>query len=84
MELLIFKIIFIILTIRIVFLQFMHCLAIFWDEATNDLVNIMMKDPAKYIRDEHFEKLMDNCVWLMIFIILLVAAFNGNVTISNM
>ena len=82
MELIIFKIIFSILIIRIVFLQIMHGFAVFYDKATKDVVNIIMKDPAKYVKDEHMCKIMDNFIWLTIFVLLLISAFNGNVTIN--
>ena len=82
MEILIFKIVVIILLIRVSVLSVGHLIIVFWDEATKMGVEEILKDPAKYIRDEHIGTFFTNMIWVMIFISLLIAAFKGNVTIS--
>lgn len=82
MEILIFKIVVIILLIRVIVLSVGHLLLVFYDEATKMAVEEILKDPAKYIRDEHIGTFFTNMIWVIIFISLLIAAFKGNVTIS--
>ena len=82
MEILIFKIVVIILLIRVILLSVGHLAIVFWDEATKMAVEELLKNPAKYIRDEHIGTFFTNMIWVMIFISLLIAAFKGNVTIS--
>jgi phosphatidylglycerophosphatase A len=82
MEILIFKIVVIILLIRVIILSVGHLIIVFWEEATKMAVEEILKDPAKYIRDEHIGTFFTNMIWVMIFISLLIAAFKGNVIIS--
>ena len=82
MEILIFKIVVIILLIRVIVLSVSHLIIVFYDEATKMAVEELLKNPAKYIRDEHIGTFFTNMIWVMIFISLLIAAFKGNVIIS--
>ena len=82
MELIIFKIIIIILLIRVIGLTIGHLVIIFYDEATKMAIDEILKDPVKYIRDEHFSTFCTNMIWIMIFIILLLSTFKGNITID--
>jgi len=82
MEILIFKIVVIILLIRVIVLSVSHLIIVFCEEATKMAVEELLKNPAKYIRDEHIGTFFTNMIWVMIFISLLIAAFKGNVIIS--
>ena len=45
-------------------------------------VEQITKDPEEYVRTDHICKFMYNMIWIVVFIKLLYAAFNGNVTIN--
>ena len=83
MELLIFKIIVIGCLIRLIFLQIGHLTVAFYKEANKMQVDEILKDPEKYVRYDHIEKFIDNMFWVVIFIILIIAAFSGNVIFVN-
>ena len=83
MELLIFKIIVIGCLIRLIFLQIGHLYIVFNKEGNKMQVDEILKDPEKYVRYDHIEKFIDNMFWVVIFIILIIAAFSGNVTFVN-
>ena len=80
--LLIIKIILIVLLIRIIVLSLIHLIISFYDEATKIAVDEILKDPKEYVRYDHICKFMVNMIWLIIFIKLLIIAFNGNIDIS--
>ena len=87
MELLIFKIIVIGCLIRLIFLQIGHLTVAFYKEANkmqvDEILDEILKDPEKYVRYDHIEKFIDNMFWVVIFIILIIAAFSGNVIFVN-
>jgi len=82
MEILIVKIILIILLIRVIALSVTHLIIVFYDEATKIAVDELLKDPVKYIRDEHICTFFTNMIWIMFFTSLLISAFKGNITIN--
>lgn len=82
MEILIIKIILIILLIRVIVLTIGHLVIVFYDEATKMAVDELLKDPMKYIRDEHMSTFFTNMIWIMFFISLLISTFKGNITIN--
>jgi len=82
MEILIFKIVVIILLIRVIALIIEHLLIVFYNKANKIAVNQILEDPEKYVRYEHMCKFMNDMIWVMIFINLLVVAFKGNLTIN--
>ena len=83
MELLIFKIIVIGCLIRLIFLQIGHLTVAFYKEANKMQVDEILKDPEKYVKWDHLETFMNNMIWLVFIISLIVAAFSGNVTFVN-
>ena len=83
MELIIFKIVVIILLIRIIALQIGHLFIAFNKDGNKMQVDEILKDPEKYVRYDHIEKFIDNMFWVVIFIILIIAAFSGNVIFVN-
>lgn len=83
MELLIFKIIVIICLIRLIFLQVGHLFIAFNKDGNKMQVDEILKDPEKYVRYDHLETFMNNMIWLVFIIALIVAAFSGNVTFVN-
>ena len=82
MELIIFKIVVIILLIRIIALQIGHLTVAFYKEANKMQVDEILKDPEKYVRYDHIEKFIDNMFWAVIFIILIGVTFSGNITFN--
>lgn len=82
MEILIIKIILIILLIRVIVLSIGHLAIVFYNEATKAAVKELLKDPEKYLRDEHLGIFFTNMIWVMIFISLLISAFTGNIIIG--
>jgi len=82
MEILIVKIILIILLVRVIVLSIGHLTIVFYDEATKLAVKELLKDPERYLKDEHLGIFFTNMIWVMIFISLLVSAFKGNIIIS--
>ena len=82
MTLLIIKIVLIILLIRIIFYEFAHLGCIFWDYGTQTIVDEILKDPYKYVRYDHMCKFMYNMIWIVVFIQLLIAAYNGRIIIN--
>ena len=82
MGLLVFKIILIILTIRIIWLIIGHLIITFWDKATEDYVTEILKDPKGYVREDHACKFMYDMIWLYLFIKILIGAFTGQITIN--
>ncbi len=82
MELFIFKIALIILTIRIIYLIVKHLIIVFWDKATKDTVSEILKDPEYYVRVDHMCKFMYDMVWLYIFIRLIVGVFSGKLSLT--
>lgn len=82
MGLLVFKIILIILTIRIIWLIIEHLIITFWDKATKDYVTEILKDPEHYVREDHACKFMYDMIWLYLFIKILISAFTGQITIN--
>lgn len=82
MEILIFKIVVICLLIRVIGLIIGHLTIVFWDYANKMAVDQILENPEKYVRDEHICKFMNDMIWVMLFISLLVAAFKGNITIN--
>ena len=82
MTLLIIKIVLIILLIRIIFYELAHLGCIFWDYGTQSMVDEILKDPHKYVRDDHMCKFMYNMIWIVVFIQLLIAAYNGRIIIN--
>ena len=83
MSLLIIKIVLIILLIRVIFYELLHLGCIFWNYGTQSMVDEILKDPEKYVRYDHLETFMNNMIWLVFIIALIVAAFSGNVTFVN-
>ena len=82
MSLLIIKIVLIILLIRVIFYELLHLGCIFWNYGTQSMVDEILKDPHKYVRDDHMCKFMYNMIWIAVFIQLLIAAYNGHITIN--
>lgn len=83
MELLIFKIIVIGCLIRLIFLQVGHLFIAFNKEGNKMQVDEILKDPEKYVKYDHLETFMNNMIWAVFIIALIVAAFSGNVTFVN-
>lgn len=83
MELLIFKIIVIVCLIRLIFLQVGHLYIAFNKDGNKMQVDEILKDPEKYVKYDHLETFMNNMIWLVFIIALIVAAFSGNVTFVN-
>ena len=67
MELLIFKIVLIILTIRIIWLIVFHGMIVFWDKATNDVISEILKDPVSYVKNDHMCNFFYDFIWLYIY-----------------
>jgi len=82
MTITIIKIVLIILLIRVLLLSLGHLLTAFWDEANKMAVNEILKDPSKYVRDEHIGIFFTNMIWVYVFIQLLICVFKGNLTIN--
>lgn len=82
MALIVIKIVLIILMIRVIGLTIGHLVVVFWDEATKMAVEQIIKDPEDYVRTDHICKFMYNMIWIVVFIKLIIAAFNGNITIN--
>ena len=82
MELLIFKIIIILLLIRIVYLICKNLLVVFNDKVRKFTIETMLKDIDEYVRYEQMCNFFINCVWLYILIKLIIAAYSGNITIN--
>jgi hypothetical protein len=83
MELLIFKIVIIVCLIRLIFLQVGHLTIAFNKKGNKMQVDEILKDPEKYVKWDHLETFMNNMIWLIVIISLIVAAFSGNVTFVN-
>lgn len=82
MELLIFKIFLIAITIIIIYLMISHLFVVFYDKATDDAVNDILDNPREYVRTDHMCKFMYDMIWLYIFLKLLWCVFSGNITIN--
>jgi len=82
MKLTIFIIILFILLIRVIFLTCGHLTIVFYKEATNMAVKKISENIEEYVKSEHMIKFMNNMIWIFLFIILLIAAFKGNITIQ--
>lgn len=83
MELLIFKIIVIGCLIRLIFLQVGHLFIAFNKDGNKMQVDEILKDPEKYVKYDHLETFMNNMIWAVFIIALIVAAFSGNVIFVN-
>ena len=83
MELFIFKIIIIGCLIRLICLQVGHLYIAFNEEGNKMQVDEILKDPEKYVRYDHLETFINNMIWLIVIIVLIIAAFSGNVTFVN-
>lgn len=81
MALTIFKIIFIVLLIRSIILIASECFAIFNKNCNDEIVKKVNENPSKFVRDVFLDKIIDNFIWAGLFIMLLISAFKGNVTI---
>ena len=82
MELLIFKIIVIILLVRIVYLICKNLLIVFNAKVRKFTIETILKDIDEYVSYEHMCNFFINCIWLYILIRLLIAAYSGNITIN--
>ena len=82
MELLIFKIFLIVITIRIIYLMIYHLFIVFYDKATDDAVNDILNNPREYVRTDHMSKFMGDMIWFYIFLKLLWCVFSGNIIIN--
>ena len=79
MELLIFKIFLIAITIIIVYLMISHLFVVFYDKSTDDAVNDILNDPRKYVRTDHMCKFMYDMIWLYIVVRILLYIFSAKV-----
>ena len=82
MALIVIKIVLIVLIVRAIALSIGHLGVVFYDEATKMAVKQIMKDPEEYVRTDHICKFMYNMIWIVVFIKLIIAAFNGNIVIN--
>ena len=82
MNLLIFKIILILLTIRIIWLIIKHLIIVFCDKATEDYTAEILKDPIHYVKEDHACKFMYDMIWLYLFIKILISAYMGQIIFS--
>ena len=78
----IIKIILIVLLLRVIILSIGHLATIYYDPATKIAVEQITKDPEDYVKTDHMCKFMYNMIWVVVFIRLLYAAFNGNIEIN--
>ena len=76
MELLIFKIFLIAITIIIIYLMLSHLFVVFYDKATDDAVNDILNDPRKYVRTDNMCKFMYDMLWLYIVVRILLYVFS--------
>ena len=79
MELLIFKIFLIAITIIIIYLAISHLFVVFYDKATDDTVNDILNDPRKYVQADHMCKFMYDMIWLYIVVRILLYVFSAKV-----
>ena len=82
MALTIIKIVLIVLIVRAIALSIGHLVTVFWDPATKMAVEQITKDPEDYVKTDHICKFMYNMIWIVVFIKLIIAAFNGNIVIN--
>lgn len=84
MTLLVFKIILILLTIRVIWLIITNLLIAFWDKATEDYISInkLKEDPKSYVREDHICKFFYDMIWLYLFIKILIGVFSNQITIN--
>ena len=82
MALIVIKIVLIVLIVRAIALSIGHLSVVFYDEATKMAVEQITKDPEEYVRTDHICKFMYNMIWIVVFIKLIIAAFNGNIVIN--
>lgn len=81
-SLIILKIVSIALLLRIIWLIIFHLFVVFYDKATEEAIDEILKNPKKHVRDEHVCSFMYDLVWLYIFIKLIIYAFSGQITID--
>ena len=77
------KIILIVTLLFIMFHVVTHLLIVFWGKMTQEAVNEVLKDPHRYIRDEHMCYFIRNMVYLFLVLTLTIAVFQGKVNISK-
>lgn len=82
MEMTIFKIALVFLTIRIIILIVGHLYIVFFKEANELAVRKILENPQEYVRTDHMCKFMYDMVWFYIFVQLLFGVFSGNLIIS--
>lgn len=81
-SLIILKIVSIALLLRIIWLIIFHLFVVFYDKATEEVIDEILKNPKEHVRSEHMCSIMYDLVWLYIFIKLIIYAFSGQITID--
>ena len=69
--------------ISILWHLFIHIMVMFSSEVRDKAVEHVLKDPRKYVGDEHACYFIRNMFALLVVLMLLVAAFRGNIKISE-
>ena len=82
MTIIIIKIVLVVLLLRVITLTVGHLIVVFYKDATKMAVKEIMKDPEDFVISEHMCKFMYNMIWIVVFIRLLIAAYNERIIIN--
>ena len=81
MEVIIIKAILIIILIGILCHLLVHLLIIFYPDAKDIAIKAILENPYNYVVNEHMCYVIKNMIYLFIYIVFLVVACSGNVTV---
>lgn len=79
--LLLLKIVLFVAAIYLTFDIVATLLVVFYQKATEKVVEEVLKNPSKYVRTEYMVKFIRNMVYLYIVIMILMMLFRGNITV---
>lgn len=79
--LLLLKIVLFVAAIYLTFDIVATLLVVFYQKATEKVVEEVLKNPSKYVRQEYMVKFFRNMVYLYIVIMILMMLFRGNITV---
>ena len=68
--------------VSIIYHIVLHLLAVFHQSTTNKIVDKIISNPSRYVREEEMCHFIRNMVYLFIVVYLLVAGCKGNMTIN--